>query len=326
LFAAGFWMTPFLCTAAPSTPSTITRFPSNTDNHVTVAWSTVTGATSYKVKRGASPTSALATLATVTTTTFTDTTALPGVRYYYTVTASDADSVSPPTRGLLAAASVIVDNDGVGTSFTGTWSGSSVTGYYGTAPVFPSPTAGATPTATHTFTPNLPARVNHDVYMRWTTCANSATNTPVGFVFPDGSSSVTVNQQLYNGVWMLLSNITAEAGDAANPADPDSDGLDNLLEFATGRSPVTPDGSITALTKSAGVLEFTYRKSHSAVADGFQFAVEWSNVLSAGWSVADVTQSLVPNTDDGVSTLCKATLPSGTNRRFVRLKVRSSGP
>lgn len=121
-------------------------------------------------------------------------------------------------------------------------------------------------------------------------------------------------------------NTTANTGDAADNADPDHDGIVNLIEFATGRSPGTPDGSITALTKSAGVLEFTYRKSHAAVADGFQFAVEWSDALPAGWSVTGVTQALVPDTDDGVSTLWKATLPSGPNRRFVRLKVQSTGP
>jgi hypothetical protein len=90
--------------------------------------------------------------------------------------------------------------------------------------------------------------------------------------------------------------------------------------------PGTPDGSITALTKSAGGLEFTYRRSHAAVADGHQFAVEWSDTLPAGWSVAGVTQAPVPDTDDGASTLWKATLPSGSNKRFVRLKVQSSGP
>jgi autotransporter-associated beta strand protein len=198
--------------ALPECPATLTRAPSEASGHVTLAWSEVSGATTYQVKRGTSPTSNLTTLATVGTTSYIDTTATPGVFYYYTVTTMDSSGESPPTRGIFAATGVIVDDGGPGTSFTGTWQTSFVAGHYGSLSLFASPVAGTTPTATYTFTPQLPARGNYDVYLRWTTHANRATNTPVDLNFADGSRTVTVNQQLNNGVWMPLTNITAASG------------------------------------------------------------------------------------------------------------------
>lgn len=198
--------------ALPESPTTLTRAPSEASGHVTLAWSEVSGATAYQVKRGASPSASLTTLATVSGNSYIDTTATPGVFYYYTVTTTDPSGESPPTRGLFAGTGVIVDNGEPGTSSTGTWQTSFVAGHYGSLSLFASPVAGSTPTATYTFTPTLPARGNYDVYLRWTTNPNRATNTPVDLNFFDGSRTVTVNQQLNNGIWMPLTNITAASG------------------------------------------------------------------------------------------------------------------
>ncbi len=125
---------------------------------------------------------------------------------------------------------------------------------------------------------------------------------------------------------------TLHFGPASDPinsgelADPDQDGIANLLEFATGHLPNTPDGSITYLTKSGSVPEFTYRRSHAAVADGVGFVVEWSENLSENWSASGVIQSIIPDSDDGKSTLWKATLPTGSSNRFVRLKISKASP
>ena len=107
----------------------------------------------------------------------------------------------------------------------------------------------------------------------------------------------------------------------ADSEDPDQDGLANLLEFATGNPPNQPNGAVSHLTKSASSLEFTYRRSHAALADDVEFIVEWSPSLSDGWSAIGITQFPVPETDDGVSTLWKAILPAGIDRRFMRLKT-----
>lgn len=120
--------------------------------------------------------------------------------------------------------------------------------------------------------------------------------------------------------------VTTSTGNAADNADPDNDGHANLLEFATGISPKSSDGAIITLTKSADILNFTYRRSHAAVADGVEFVVEWSNSLSNGWSASDVAQYPVPDSDNGVSTLWKASLPTGADRRFIRLKTTIHTP
>jgi hypothetical protein len=130
--------------------------------------------------------------------------------------------------------------------------------------------------------------------------------------------SVISNQQQWQ-----QANFT-NPDDAAPNADPDFDGLANFLEFAIGTQPKNPNGSITHLAASGETFVFTYRRSHAAVADGVLFHVEWSDTLGSDWSRAGVTQVLVPNTDDGISTQWTATLPVSSHPRlFARLFVSS---
>ena len=101
--------------ALPAAPATLTRSPSALSGQITLSWSAVPGATGYTVKRGSSPASILTTLGDVTTNTFNDATAISGTPYFYTVTATDSSGESPPTRGIMAATSVIVDDGAAGT-------------------------------------------------------------------------------------------------------------------------------------------------------------------------------------------------------------------
>ena len=86
---------------------------------------------------------------------------------------------------------------------TGTWTDSTVTtGYYGINYT----TDGNSNKGTKSvrFTPSIPISGTNEVFMRWTTNANRATNVPVDIVSTSGTSTVTVNQQLQNGVWVSL--------------------------------------------------------------------------------------------------------------------------
>lgn len=102
-------------------------------------------------------------------------------------------------------------------------------------------------------------------------------------------------------------------------ADPDGDGSMNLLEFALGTLPKVPGGSMIGIAKNGSVLEFTYPRSLAAMQDGCAFIVEWTDTLSPAWSTSGVSQEILSETN-GVQTI-KASLPAGTGRRFVRLKV-----
>ena len=71
--------------ALPSAPTSVSAAPAEQSGQVALSWSAVPGATGYTVKRAASPASAFTTLATVTTTTFSDATATPGSFAYYSM-------------------------------------------------------------------------------------------------------------------------------------------------------------------------------------------------------------------------------------------------
>lgn len=113
----------------------------------------------------------------------------------------------------------------------------------------------------------------------------------------------------------------ANSGDAADDADPDHDGVPNLLEFATGASPAAGNTApSTPVEKPAGNLAtFTYTRSRAAMA-GLLFQVQWTDTLTGPWSSQDVVETII--SDNGVMQQVRATFPAGASgRRFVRLQV-----
>ena len=109
---------------------------------------------------------------------------------------------------------------------------------------------------------------------------------------------------------------------APDSGDPDGDGLENRLEFATGSHPLLPGAAFISGTLTAAGIEFTYPRNKAALPD-VQFAVEWSDSLVAGsWSTAGVSEVIV--SDDGALQQVSATVPTGNaSRRYVRLRVTS---
>jgi hypothetical protein len=103
-------------------------------------------------------------------------------------------------------------------------------------------------------------------------------------------------------------------------ADPDRDGIPNLVEFALYLSPITPGKLPAGLVKNGANLEFTYIRARNAA--GVTYQVEWSDTLAPGsWSTTNVSESVVaPDTDPDLRTI-KATVPAGTGKRFLRLKI-----
>ena len=125
---------------------------------------------------------------------------------------------------------------------------------------------------------------------------------------------------LHQGWRQTYFGIASGAGDAADDADPDRDGLKNLLEYALNLHPNATSRMPASMQKADGTGEYTYSRATAAKNGGTTFQVEWSDNLTT-WSGAGVVETLL--SDDGTTQQVKATLPAGSGgRRFVRLRVQ----
>jgi beta-glucanase (GH16 family) len=108
------------------------------------------------------------------------------------------------------------DADSSGVTITGSWtSSSSTTGFYGSGYLQDNNT-GATGGKCVRFTPTMPQAGNYDVYARWTSGMNRASNTPIDIFDSNGVlHTVAVNQQINGGGWVLLGKFYFSAGTSA---------------------------------------------------------------------------------------------------------------
>ena len=113
---------------------------------------------------------------------------------------------------------------------------------------------------------------------------------------------------------------TGNTGAAANSADPDKDGVVNLLEFATNHDPNASDSAVTSVTSAVGVLTLSYSRSLAAVAAGVQFVAEWSDSPGGPWSIAGVTQAVTASDAEADHVQASVSLGSSPHR-FMRLRV-----
>jgi autotransporter-associated beta strand protein len=112
---------------------------------------------------------------------------------------------------------------------------------------------------------------------------------------------------------------TANSGNAANTADPDGDGLVNLLEYALGTNPTVAAASPVTLGQSGGTLTLTF----SPVVDAnLSYAIEASNDLTGAWSVVHTYGSFASTAP--VTYTDSVVLSTVNSKRFLRLKVTST--
>jgi hypothetical protein len=131
--------------------------------------------------------------------------------------------------------------------------------------------------------------------------------------------SLTGTQATASEAWRIT-----HFGSPANTApggdfnDPDSDGLVNLMEFATGSDPNEMSPPVGVLVKGGNFLEFTYTRPKAALPE-LTYRPEVSISISGTWSIVNVISSIL--SDDGVTQVVKAIAPAGTGKRFMRLRV-----
>ncbi len=140
------------------------------------------------------------------------------------------------------------------------------------------------------------------------------------FVNGSGSATVQILDTPIN-VWKIarfgsISNAQTLGGDNA---DPDNDGLSNLLEYALNADPQKFDATgLTASGVESNKLTFTYNRLKNA--PDIVYRVQWSPDL-ATWTEPAVTETIL--SDDGTVQRVKATFPGDgvSTRGFAKLKV-----
>lgn len=106
-------------------------------------------------------------------------------------------------------------------------------------------------------------------------------------------------------------------------ADPDGDGIPNILEYALGGHPLLPNGALTTLGIDAdGYLTISFRRR--AGAGGVLYDVQYSTDLTQPWQSLPGTPVAVSGPDeDGMETVTfRDTATMNTlGRRFLRVRV-----
>lgn len=108
---------------------------------------------------------------------------------------------------------------------------------------------------------------------------------------------------------------TANTGDAADSADPDNDGLANLLEYALGTGPNATNASPLVLARSGNVLTLSYPHVGDPT---ITYHVDATNDLAATWTLDTTGKTF---TTPGTAVHTDTADLSAQTRRFLRLRV-----
>jgi len=105
--------------------------------------------------------------------------------------------------------------------------------------------------------------------------------------------------------------------DTSATADPDHDGLPNLVEYHLGLPPNSPNTAATVLARAASNVTLTWRRHKGTASTGY---AEWSDNL-ATWSTSGITETVTE--DNANDQLVTSTLPitAGMPKKFLRLHV-----
>ena len=153
--------------------------------------------------------------------------------------------------------------------------------------------------------------------------------------FDETTANITVGGPMLS--WrQTYFGTTSSTGDSANTADMDGDGLQNIVEYALGTSPIVATASPLAVTSTPGnfVLSLNRDASHTDVT----ITIEAATTLGGAWSAiarstaGGVFTALVPEasvvesgtgTISAAVTVATASTPGG---RFFRVSVQTNTP
>jgi hypothetical protein len=113
-------------------------------------------------------------------------------------------------------------------------------------------------------------------------------------------------------------NSSLNSGDAADLADPDGDGVPNVVEFALGSDPTSSQASLWAVDRDGADLVLVYTLAAES-RDLVEVVAEWSDDLALSWSTEGVRDDLV-STSNGIE-LREARVAATGSRKFLRLRV-----
>ena len=139
---------------------------------------------------------------------------------------------------------------------------------------------------------------------------------------------MTIQDKPYD-TWRFARFTGAQLADSAASgasADPDADGLTNLLEYALGGEPLAPDAVArqpTGAVTPDGRLTLTYFQPSDR--SDLAYSVEWISDLAAGpWATGSgiVTETARVATEGGELVTVRADADLATSpRQFLRLRV-----
>ncbi len=164
----------------------------------------------------------------------------------------------------------------------------------------------------------------------WNSLPNSAYLQFSAIISQDGGTPATVNATL--PVLQSFSSWIQGTSNPAKDADPDRDGISNLLEYALGGSPAVPslfasDGHrlLPQVSKAGSVLLVRFPRRTDAAARGLVSLVQFSTDPTSGWQTvapAGTTEASAPYSppSSGFEEVT-VSLPVNVAKRFVRVKV-----
>jgi len=112
-------------------------------------------------------------------------------------------------------------------------------------------------------------------------------------------------------------------GDAADDADPDQDGIVNLVEYALGLNPGSADQETLVASVVAGRLTLVYRRPHPAPPDITYIPEVTVEPVSGEWSSGpSYTTQVVSDNGDGTETVTVTDLADLSSSRAHYLRIR----